>query len=482
MKVRVLGLIMVLAMAACAGPGEPETSPTPHVEPPAATPAAPSATTPATPQPRPLPPSPTPLPTEPLVLAVHHSRPASDVPLEVAHQLQQVGGGNWADLGQPGGPISLYLGDRGRALPALDVVMSNPNALALVPVSAVDERVRVLSVDGVDPLLTPDEYAPVTETSAEISPTITTVSIVGDIMLGRRVGRDYSADPTAPLHPFAEQLAAADITVGNFEATLSDNGSPTQGGDSFAADPAVLEGLHLAGFDAVSLANNHLGDYRDTAMLETFDIFEAEGIAYFGGGPNLERARAPWIIEDDGVRIGFIGTESIGETPAATAEGPGTNRLNMPPRTGPLDVEALERIAGDIGALAAEVDTVIVLPHWGTQYTHVPEPIQHEVAARFVEAGADLVIGGHPHWVQGWEAIGDATVVHSLGNFIFDMQFSQQVQEGVFVEIVLWDGEVKAMHPVPYVIRQHIPQPADEAQAAKILADMRSTSSGPYAS
>src|SRR3546814_4853471 len=77
-----------------------------------------------------------------------------------------------------------------------------------------------------------------------------------------------------------------------------------------------------------------------------------------------------------------------------------------PPRTGPLDHAAPQRITGDIAALATQVDTVIVIPHWGTQYTNVPEPSQRLVAAAFAEAGADLVLGGHPHWVQGWEMVG----------------------------------------------------------------------------
>lgn len=313
------------------------------------------------------------------------------------------------------------------------------------------------------------------------TPTITRIAIVGDIMLGRRVGRAYANNPTAPFRPFAERLAAADITVGNLESTLSDNGRPTQGGDSFYADPRMLEGLHLAGFDAVSLANNHLGDYGRHAQLETFAALDRARIARFGAGPDLVVARAPWIAEHEGIRIAFIGTESIGETPAASDSTPGTNRLNMPPRTGPLDTAALSRIEADIREAAAQADAVIVIPHWGTQYTHQPEPAQREVAARFAEAGADLVIGGHPHWVQGWDLIGDTTVVHSLGNFVFDMQFSRQVQEGVFVEIELVDGAVTSIEPVPYVIRDHIPQPASPEAAARILADVRSTSTGSYA-
>jgi poly-gamma-glutamate capsule biosynthesis protein CapA/YwtB (metallophosphatase superfamily) len=187
-------------------------------------------------------------------------------------------------------------------------------------------------------------------------------------------------------------------------------------------------------------------------------------------------------MERDGVQIGFLATDSIGETPAATKSRPGTNRLNMPPRTGPLNQAQLRRISSDISALARRVDTVVVLTHWGAQYTHQPEPSQRTAARTFADAGADLIIGGHPHWVQGWEMAGSAVVVHSLGNFVFDMDFQTKTREGVFLEVVLWGGSVKAVEAVPYVIDQSFtPRPVRGHRAAGILADVWSTSRGPYA-
>ena len=188
------------------------------------------------------------------------------------------------------------------------------------------------------------------------------------------------------------------------------------------------------------------------------------------------------MITHRGVRIGFLGTESIGETPAAGRNRPGTNRLNMPPRTGPLNRTALRRIAGDIRALKREVDVVVVIPHWGTQYTHRVERSQRVAARAFAEAGADLVLGGHPHWVQGWETMGRTTVVHSLGNFIFDMDFQVKTREGIFLEIVLWGGTVKAVEPVPYVIDAGFtPRLARGDRARSILNDVWSSSRGAYA-
>lgn len=153
----------------------------------------------------------------------------------------------------------------------------------------------------------------------------------------------------------------------------------------------------------------------------------------------------------------------------------------MPPRTGPLDRRALERITDDIAELEKQVDLVVVLPHWGTQYTHQVEASQRTAARAFAEAGADLVIGGHPHWVQGWESIEGAVVVYSLGNFIFDMDFQVKTREGVFTEIVLWDGKVKAVEPVPYVIdADFTPRLATGPRATRILDDIWSHSRAPF--
>jgi poly-gamma-glutamate synthesis protein (capsule biosynthesis protein) len=284
------------------------------------------------------------------------------------------------------------------------------------------------------------------------------------------------------LKPLAKRLAAAEITVGNFESTLSADGSATQGGDSFAASPRVRPALRAAGFDLLSLANNHVGDYGDGALRQTLARFDTGRIQTVGAGRNLDAARRPVIIERDGVRVGFLAVDSIGETPAATRTRAGSNRLNMPPRTGPLNRSHLRRIISDIRALDSRVDAVVVLTHWGTQYTHRPESSQRIASRAFADAGADLVIGGHPHWVQGYEMAGSAVVVHSLGNFVFDMDFQTKTREGIFLEIVLWGGAVKAVEPVPYVIDDAFtPRLVRGNRAERIIADVWRSSRGPFA-
>ena len=420
----------------------------------------------------------------PLALAVNATRIVSDVSVRAARHLEKAGADNWSDIGQGKGRLRLIRATTATADQALDRVRSDPSVLAVVPASAVDGTVRTLTVGGRHPLRNPKSY-PLYTAVPDPPPAVVTLTMVGDIMLARRVGERIRAvdDPAAPMRPLAKRLAAADIKVGNFESTLSRDGSPTQGGDSFGADRRVVDGLKLAGIDLVSLANNHVGDYGDRAMRTTFERFENRGIDVVGAGRDLDEARKAVVIERHGVRIGFFGTESIGETPAATNGRAGTNRLNMPPRTGPLNRKALRRISDDIAELDKRVDVVVVIAHWGTQYTHQPEPSQRVAARAFAAAGADLVIGGHPHWVQGWEVSASAIVVHSLGNFVFDMDFQTKTQEGVFLEIVLWGGAVKAVEPVPYRIGSDFaPRRVTGERADDILSDVWRSSRGPFRS
>lgn len=417
----------------------------------------------------------------PLALVVHATRPTADVDVAAARRVVARGATRWSAIGQPGGRMRVASSAELSAREVLRQVRASRNVLGLVPASAVDARVRALTVGGRHPLRDPRAY-PLEVDSPTPVPRVTTVTAVGDIMLARRVGQAIATDPRRPFRPLAKRLAGADATVGNLESTLSTDGAPTQGGDSFGARPRVLRGLESAGFDLVSLANNHVGDYGDRAMRQTFARLRGADLPYVGAGRDLAEARRAVVITRDGVRIGFLGTESIGETPAAAGTRAGTNRLNMPPRTGPLNRTALRRIGRDIRRLKRDVDVVVVIAHWGTQYTHRAEASQRTAARAFAAAGADLVIGGHPHWVQGWETAGSAIVVHSLGNFIFDMDVRTKTREGIFLEIVLWDGQVKAVEPVPYVIDDGFtPRLARGERAASILGDVWANSRGPYA-
>lgn len=198
-------------------------------------------------------------PEVPLALVMHPTRSPLDLGLAQARALVVGRITTWAELGADGG--RLHVVDR------IHDVARDLDALAVVPATAVGPTVRVVTVDHRHPLRDRDRYpltvpAPVGTDPASLGP-VTTVAVVGDVMLGRRVGRALAADGNfaAALEPTRRRLAASDITAGNLESTLSTAGAPRQGGDSFAADPRVLAGLRWAGFDVLSLANNHTGDF-----------------------------------------------------------------------------------------------------------------------------------------------------------------------------------------------------------------------------
>ena len=283
----------------------------------------------------------------------------------------------------------------------------------------------------------------------------TTLTVVGDIMLGRGVGSHAAAagDVSAPLRPMQRRLARADLTVGNLESTLSRDGSARQGDDSFAAPPSVLQGLDEAGFDVLSLANNHTGDFGRRAFLTTLRRLDRSPIERVGAGRDRDAAWRPVVVQRNGVRFGFVAFNAIGETPRATPGTPGAAEVRMRPRTGPLSRPDLARAQREIRRLnRGPADVVVVLPHWGDQYTHTPVADQRRVGKALVEAGADIVVGGHPHWVQRVQRVRNTLVVHSLGNFVFDMDFMRQTQEGVVADLVFADDDLRRVRFTPYVI------------------------------
>ena len=335
--------------------------------------------------------------------------------------------------------------------------------VSVVPLEEVGPTQVVARVAGVDPV--------------RDDPDALEVTVVGDLMLTRGV-----PDAAAALAPMSALLRRADVTVGNLESTLSRRGAPTQGGDSFGGSSTLLEPLRVAGFDALSLANNHTGDFGAPALLDTVAALRRSPMQPFGAGRDVGQALRPAIVERDGVHFGFLGFNAIGETPRAERGSPGALSVRMPPRTGPLVRADLDRVLTAVRRTARQADVVVVLPHWGTQYTHTPEPVQRQVGRALVRAGADLVVGGHPHWVQGVDAVGGVPVLHSLGNYVFDMDFMRQTMQGVVLQATFWGPRLKAIRLLPYEMDAgtFAPRRVAGAAATSILGGVWGSSSGPF--
>lgn len=453
--------MLALLATGCPGSDPPTARPPPQEQQPTDT-SAPTAT-PAT-------------SSQPLVLAINLHRAPLDVPLRLAHRIADGQPVTWRRLGQPGRRVVVRTGPH-----ALDAVEQHEDVLAVVPARRLRPTVQAVTVGSVDPLRTPESYP--LSTAGPAPAEVTTMTVVGDIMLGRGVAAAQPpGDPAAPLRPLRRRLDSADITVGNLESTLSQAGPPQQGGESFAADPAVLGGLSTAGFDLLTLANNHTGDYGQRALLQTVRRVRHFPIAPLGAGRDAQAAWRPVVVRRHGVRFGFVAFNAIGETPRATATSPGAAEVRMPPRTGPLNRPDLRRLTGTIRRLARRVDVVVALPHWGDQYTHVAVPAQRAVGRAMVDAGADLVVGEHPHWTQGVQVRSGRPIVNCLGNFVFDMDFSAQTQRGAMLELVFWGERLMGLRFVPYRIGPDFaPRPVEGRVGRAILGSIWRSSDPPYA-
>ena len=232
---------------------------------------------------------------------------------------------------------------------------------------------------------------------------------VGDVMLDEGPGKFIAAGGD-PLAPFADPLAAADYRIANLECPVATTGQaiPTKI-YTFRADPQVLRVLR-GRFDAVSVANNHSGDYGRGAFVDTLSQLEAAGIRYVGGGRNLAAAHAPLWIESRGLRIAVLGyNEFLPRAFEAGADFPG------------IAWSEDSQVVADIrAARAAGADVVIPFMHWGWEYEAGPGQRQRQLARTMIDAGADAVVGGHPHVTQGAEVYRGRPIVYSLGNFVFD--------------------------------------------------------------
>jgi poly-gamma-glutamate synthesis protein (capsule biosynthesis protein) len=232
---------------------------------------------------------------------------------------------------------------------------------------------------------------------------------VGDVMLDDGPGKVVAVGRD-PLAPFAALLADADYRIGNLECPLATTGKPMpEKIYTFRADPLaarVLKGR----FDAMSVANNHSGDYGRAAFVETLSVLDGAGIRHFGGGRNLAEAHAPLWIEKKGLRIAVLGyNEFLPRAFEAGSDFPG------------LAWSEDSHVISDIrAARAAGADIVIPFMHWGWEYEDGPNERQRQLAHAMIDAGADAVVGGHPHVTQGAEVYRGKPIIYSLGNFVFD--------------------------------------------------------------
>lgn len=245
-------------------------------------------------------------------------------------------------------------------------------------------------------------------------------------MLSRNVAIRARAqkDPAWPFRDIAPVFAEADIAFLNLESPFSDKGPVMQRGMVFKTEPEMVAGLELAGIDVVSTANNHARDRGSYGLEYTLDLLASRGIAVAGTGKTAEDAHAGTVLERQGIRFGFL---------AYTYDANNGNYKDTDPRIALLDIEAMR---ADVASMKLRADVILVSMHAGTEYALKQGAQQVQFARAAIDAGAQAVIGHHPHVRQPWEWYGSGAIFYSLGNLVFDQFQRTETQIGSLAELI----------------------------------------------
>jgi len=246
------------------------------------------------------------------------------------------------------------------------------------------------------------------------------IALTGDVMLGRLVAAKLQR--FGPLHPWGNvipHLGAADLRIINLECVIAHSGIPWSRWRKvfhFRADPLAIESLKKAGVDCVVLANNHVLDYEEEALVEMLGLLEQAGIRYVGAGRNLEEAARPAMLQARGLRIAIVAFTDNEPGWAATATTPGTNYIPIS-----LEETSLKPVREAISlARAAGANLVIFSIHWGPNMVTRPSTLFRKFARAVMDAGADIYHGHSAHICQGIEIYRGKPILYDTGNFVDD--------------------------------------------------------------
>ena len=235
------------------------------------------------------------------------------------------------------------------------------------------------------------------------------------LVVGRRTGNTGAARAL---------LRDADMTLVNLEGPAPDDHAYHPDGYVFTMDPGLLAGLDRAGIDVVSLANNHIRNAGADGVAQTIRNLDAVAIGHAGAGRDAAAARRPAWLTAAGQRIAVLAYNGVDE---------GRNATRTTAGAAPL---ALAAIRADIrAARRAGADVVIVMPHWGREYTDAVTAEQRRLAIALVASGADVILGSHSHWAGPLELVDGRLVVYSLGDLVFDLRHDARTQQGVIAEL-----------------------------------------------
>ncbi|MCC5953538.1 MAG: CapA family protein [Acidimicrobiia bacterium] len=270
-------------------------------------------------------------------------------------------------------------------------------------------------------------------------------------------------DPTVSMAPVAELLAPGDVRVVNLEAAITDAATPVAKQFTFKVPERSLDALASLGIHAVSLANNHGMDFGEQGLRDSLDARARAPLAVIGVGENDDDAYHPYLTEVRGQRIGVIAATQVLDTefiPSWTATSD---------QAGLASAKEEGRLLAAVERWRPEVDTLVLYLHWGTERQTCPNPAQLSLAPRLVEAGADIVVGGHAHVLQGAGMLDGAFVAYGLGNFIWWNDLLPGAQTGALM-VTATGRRIEGYQLVPARIRGWLPYQLTGAEAEADLA------------
>lgn len=283
-------------------------------------------------------------------------------------------------------------------------------------------------------VITPDEY---------------TVVLVGDMMLDRgvkaRVGSVMGGDYNKIFDNIRSVLSGADVTFGNLEGSISNVGADTGKPYSFRFEPEVASAVANAGFDVVSLANNHIFDWGHDSLCATLTNLTAVNVFGVGAGCNKERADQSYVKTfPDGTKIAFLAFTEFYKGGFARDETPGLAHY---------DIDNMKQRITDMKEKG--VDIIFVSFHWGIEYDTRSSKAQQDLAKTLIDSGADVIVGHHPHVAQEVEKYKDSWIIYSLGNFVFDQKFSEETMKGLLANVVIRDKAVVEIEPIVIYLNEN---------------------------
>lgn len=272
---------------------------------------------------------------------------------------------------------------------------------------------------------------------------IITIAFAGDVMMEGSI--EKAMNNFGIHYPFLQvqdELKAVDYAIVNLETAVTKRGTPYDKQFNFRTGPNSLLALKEAGFHMVSLANNHTMDYGEEGLVDTLNYVKEAGLNYVGAGRNSEEAYAAHYLEIKGKQIAILGFSRVLPTGTwyATSSKPGI--------ASGYQIDRMVKIIEDV---KQHSDYVFVFMHWGIERQQTPEPYQFKDARTMIDAGADGVIGAHPHVLQGLDYYKGKPIAYSLGNFLFPDYVSGLTAESCVLTLVI-DGEDIYMKYTPYLI------------------------------